>query len=99
MNMRNMLSLLLLTTLLASCTSYKNVPYLQDPESVNQAVQNEPLYDARIMPKDLISITVNTTDPQASAPFNPDDADPSQRLAGKCQHDECPDPPAIPGGQ
>ena len=70
MNMRNMLSLLLLTTLLASCTSYKNVPYLQDPESVNQAVQNEPLYDARIMPKDLISITVNTTDPQASAPFN-----------------------------
>lgn len=70
MNMRNMLSLLLLTTLLASCTSYKNVPYLQDPDSVNQAVQNEPLYDARIMPKDLISITVNTTDPQASAPFN-----------------------------
>lgn len=70
MNMRNMLSLLLLTTLLASCTSYKNVPYLQDPESVNQAVQNEPLYDARIMPKDLLTITVNTTDPETAAPFN-----------------------------
>ena len=29
-----------------------------------------PLYDAKIMPKDLLSITVNTTDPQAAAPFN-----------------------------
>ena len=70
MNIRRILTLLSVTVLLASCTSYKNVPYLQDPETVNQAVQNEPLYDARIMPKDLISITVNTTDPQASAPFN-----------------------------
>lgn len=70
MNIRNLFGLLLLAGLLASCTSYKNVPYLQDPETVNRAVQNEPLYDARIMPKDLISITVNTTDPEASAPFN-----------------------------
>jgi len=28
------------------------------------------LYDARIMPKDVLSITVNTTTPEASVPFN-----------------------------
>ena len=55
---------------LASCTSYKNVPYMQDVEAVNRAVQQEAPYDARIMPKDLLTITVNTSDPQASAPFN-----------------------------
>lgn len=55
---------------LASCTSYKNVPYLQNPEVVNQYLDSLPLYDAKIMPKDLLSITVNTSDPQAAAPFN-----------------------------
>lgn len=54
----------------SSCSSYKNVPYMQDIEAVNQAAQQQPLYDARIMPKDLLSITINTTDPQAAAPFN-----------------------------
>ena len=29
-----------------------------------------PLYDAKIMPKDLLTVTVNTTDPEAAAPFN-----------------------------
>ena len=56
--------------MLASCSSYKNVPYLQDA-AVNQAmVAEEPLYDAKIMPKDLLTVTVNTTDPEAAAPFN-----------------------------
>lgn len=56
--------------LFSSCTSYKNVPYLQQPEIVNAYGQEIPLYDATIMPKDLLSITVNTTDPVAAAPFN-----------------------------
>ena len=56
--------------LITSCTSYKNVPYLQNPEAVNRLNKEIPLYDATIMPKDLLSITVNTTDPQAAAPFN-----------------------------
>jgi polysaccharide export outer membrane protein len=55
---------------LASCTSYKNVPYMQDVETVNAAVQTQAAYDARIMPKDLLTITVSTTDPEASEPFN-----------------------------
>lgn len=58
------------TLILASCTSYKQVPYLQDPAVVNAIQEAQPLYDAKIMPKDLLTITVNTTDPEAAAPFN-----------------------------
>lgn len=65
---------------MASCQSYKRVPYLQSYESltdksykeivINEVSLQDTLYDARIQPKDLLSITVNTTDPQAAAPFN-----------------------------
>lgn len=58
------------TMLMVSCTSYKNVPYLQNPEVVNSYVDSLPMYDAQIMPKDLLTITVNTSDPEAAAPFN-----------------------------
>lgn len=57
-------------TLTAGCTSYKRVPYLQNPEVVNNYGKEIPLYDAKIMPKDLLTITVSTTDPKASVPFN-----------------------------
>lgn len=73
MNFRQLSKTLFCTTILcvmASCTSYKNVPYLKNPEAVNEIQQDLPLYDAKIMPKDLLSITVNTSDPAASAPFN-----------------------------
>ena len=70
MKIKRLLFLFSLPLLLAACTSYKNVPYLQNPEAVNDLEGTLPLYDAKIMPKDLLSITVNTTDPQAAAPFN-----------------------------
>lgn len=56
--------------MLASCQSYKKVPYLQDTEVVGQAVQQEKLYDARIMPKDLLTIVVSCTSPELAVPFN-----------------------------
>ena len=62
--------IILATLLLASCTSYKSVPYLQNPEAVNEFQEILPMYDAKIMPKDLLTITVNTSDPEAAAPFN-----------------------------
>ena len=65
-----LLSVLVLLLSQTACTSYKKVPYLQNPEVVNEYDEILPLYDAKIMPKDLLSITVNTTDPQAAAPFN-----------------------------
>ena len=70
MKFKRLLLLLALPLLVAGCSSYKNVPYLQNPEVVNDLEEDLPLYDAEIMPKDLLSITVNTTDPQAAAPFN-----------------------------
>ena len=70
MKIRKFLLALAIPLALAGCTSYKSVPYMQNPEVVNSGSNSLPLYDAEIMPKDLLSITVNTTDPQAAAPFN-----------------------------
>lgn len=71
MKIHKVVCMLTLSTLLVSgCTSYKKVPYLQDPEVVNNYGKEIPLYDAKIMPKDILNITVNTTDPAAAAPFN-----------------------------
>ncbi len=56
---------LLLTT---GCTSYKKSLYLQNEQVLNQLTQGQ-LYDFRIMPKDELTITVSTSDPEASAPF------------------------------
>lgn len=58
------------TFLLCSCTAYKKVPYLQGSEYIKTENVEPPLYDARIMPKDLLTITVNTSDPEAAIPFN-----------------------------
>lgn len=55
--------------LLASCSSPKNVAYIQNSDSIDYS-RSEVLYDARIMPKDILTITVNTVNPEASAPFN-----------------------------
>ena len=53
-----------------SCASYQKIPYLQNIEAVNDTQEILPMYDAHIRPKDLLTITVNTTDPEAAAPFN-----------------------------
>ena len=59
-----------LVLLLSGCGSYKQVPYLQDLEALETSDTLPVMYDAKIMPKDLLTITVNTSDPEASAPFN-----------------------------
>lgn len=53
----------------AGCGSSKQVAYLQNIDSISLAASRG-LYDARIMPKDELTITVQTTDPNAAAPFN-----------------------------
>ena len=60
----------LASLLLCSCSAYKKVPYLQGSEYLNMANVQTTLYDAHIMPKDLLTITVNTSDPDAAIPFN-----------------------------
>lgn len=63
------LLVLVATMIVSSCGNVKNVAYLQNSDSIdfNRSVY---LYDARIMPKDVLTITVNTVNPEASAPFN-----------------------------
>ena len=58
-----------------SCGSSKGVAYLQDDDSdgmFEQAFANQTkiMYDARIMPKDLLTITVHATEEEAVRPFN-----------------------------
>ena len=64
-----LISLTLVSLLFASCGSVKNVAYLQNSEEIDFA-RSEYLYDARIMPKDILTITVSTINPEASEPFN-----------------------------
>ena len=48
----------------------QKVPYLQDAEVVLYNTQDAELYDAKIMPKDLLTIVVSCTSPELAAPFN-----------------------------
>jgi polysaccharide export outer membrane protein len=64
--------ILLIPVLLGSCTAYKKLPYITDAESITseefaKAAEN---YEAIIMPKDVLSITVNTPTNAASRDFN-----------------------------
>lgn len=62
---------LFIVVALSSCTSYKKIPYMMDSETFNaESTSKSGLYDARIMPKDLLTITVSSTDPEAAIPFN-----------------------------
>lgn len=70
MRIKSILLMAVCAVMMASCSSYKHVPYLQNAEEIVAAQKELPLYDAKIMPKDLLTVTVNTTDPEASAPFN-----------------------------
>ena len=67
--MKNYLILVVSVLLLCSCASTKNVPYFQNADQVILE-QSRLLYDAKIMPKDILSITVGTVNPEAAKPFN-----------------------------
>jgi polysaccharide export outer membrane protein len=58
-----------LLVLVGSCSSSKKVAYFQNIDTISLAASRG-LYDARIMPKDQLTITVLTTNPEVSAPFN-----------------------------
>ena len=59
----------LVIVLISSCGSSKKIAYLGNSDSVKLSDVGY-LYDARIMPKDELTITVNTITPSAAAPFN-----------------------------
>ena len=61
--------LMAIALLLNSCSSVKKIAYFQNIDSISLATNNG-LFDARIMPKDQLSISVVTTNPESSRPFN-----------------------------
>lgn len=63
-------TLWVLLFILASCQSYKKVPYLQNSDYINQTNQEAKPHDAKIMPKDLLTIVVSCTNPELAVPFN-----------------------------
>ena len=62
-------SLIATVLLLSSCGSSEKVAYLQNSNQVN-IESSKVLFDARIMPKDQLTITVSTVNPEAAVPFN-----------------------------
>lgn len=61
--------ILTIVVLLSGCSAAKKVPYFKNIDSISLAA-SKGLYDARIMPKDLLSIAVVTSDQETSRPFN-----------------------------
>ena len=60
---------LIFSLLLTSCVSTKNVTYFQNKDQVDVTL-SKGLYDAKIMPKDILQIQVFSMTPEASDPFN-----------------------------
>ena len=65
-----MLLMLMSLVAMASCTSYKKVPYMQNSEGYETAVAVG-VHEARIMPQDLLNITItNPQNPEVSMAYN-----------------------------
>ena len=67
--MKKFYILALMSLFLASCSGPKNIAYIKNSDDADLS-SSEVLYDAKIMPKDILTITVNTINPEASAYFN-----------------------------
>ena len=68
-----LLALWLFLPALTGCKSAQKIPYLQGAEQFTEAdyaLQTAPPYEARIKPKDLLTIVVTTTNPEAARDFN-----------------------------
>ena len=70
MKLHSLLMIGLCTLLLMGCDSYKKVAYLQDANLESSMQVSGQMHDGRIMPKDMLTIVVSTTDPEAANIFN-----------------------------
>ena len=64
-----LLHFIIFTLLLSSCVNTKKLTYFDNKDEINTAL-SKTLYDARIMPKDILQIQVFTMTPEAAVPFN-----------------------------
>lgn len=65
--MKKLLLYVTIAFALASCSSYKSVPYFKD---VEQLKVDAPIEDAVIKPNDILSIVVSSVNPKAVATYN-----------------------------
>jgi polysaccharide export outer membrane protein len=61
-------SFFLLLLLVCSCSAYKTIPYLKDAS--NETINTTDTFEPKICINDELTILVNTTIPEAAAPFN-----------------------------
>ena len=66
---KHTLTLIAASFILSACGSSEKIVYLDNANKVNLEA-SKVLFDARIMPKDVLSITVSTINPEAAKPFN-----------------------------
>ncbi len=71
--------------MIVGCSGSKKVAYFQNIDSIS-LTPSRGLYDARIMPKDMLLITVSTIDPEAAKPFNLAASDISGNSSGNMQN-------------
>lgn len=67
--MKKLIYLFLFISLAVSCTQVKDIAYIQNVES-GLANINQGAFDARIKSKDILSITVVSSEPEASRRYN-----------------------------
>ena len=58
--------------IISSCTGYKKIPYIENAATLKQTelAQTALNYEAKVMPGDILLITVNTLTPEAAKDFN-----------------------------
>ena len=66
---KHALTLIAATLILASCGSSEKVVYMDNVDQLKK-MADKTLFDARIMPKDVLTVTVSTINKAASEPFN-----------------------------
>ena len=62
--------IVLLAFVMTGCQSYKKSPICRMQRPYRMEFRTNSLYDAKIMPKDLLTIVVSCTSPELAAPFN-----------------------------
>lgn len=67
--MKKLIYLFLFISLTISCTQVKDIAYIQNTETGIASI-NQGVFDARIKPKDILSITVVSSEPEASRRYN-----------------------------
>ncbi len=71
MNIKRTIYTVFLMIIVSSCGSYKNIPYFQDVDQQNISNQTIDNYSPlTIQPADILSINVNSRNPESSAIFN-----------------------------